>query len=127
MREAGVLRVLRFCEIVSSTVDRETRRNSRNRWGVSIVLEGGRRGVRVLCLSVHLSRNRIAGSVVGDQTATGLAQRPFRTQWMQKQWGPGNEKTTEDQIVRPQLRRCRDGKFRVEYGRTWGAIDLMLE
>lgn len=30
-REAGVLRELRFCEIVSSMVDRETRRNSKNR------------------------------------------------------------------------------------------------
>lgn len=35
VREAGVLRVLRFCEIVSSTVDRETRRNSRNKWALA--------------------------------------------------------------------------------------------
>lgn len=31
VREAGVLRELRFCEIVSSMVDRETRRNSKYR------------------------------------------------------------------------------------------------
>lgn len=37
--EAGVLRELRFCEMVSSMVDREMRRNSKNRWDVSIALE----------------------------------------------------------------------------------------
>lgn len=31
--KAGVLRELRFCEMVSSMVDRETRRNARNRRG----------------------------------------------------------------------------------------------
>lgn len=33
VREAGVLRELRFCEMVSSMVDRETCRNARNRRG----------------------------------------------------------------------------------------------
>lgn len=90
--------------------------------GISIVPEGGHRGARGLCLSVRLSRNRIEGSVVGDQTVTGPGQKPFWI-WEQEgseQKGPENEKTTGDQIVSPQLYRCRDGESGGEHGRAWG-------